>query len=366
MAMRRRILILSTAYLPLIGGSELAVHHIARHLPGVSFDVLTGPVPGSPSVERIGAVTVHRVGNGPRLLLPVRLAWRAWRLMRRASYDAVHAYQASHAAGAGWLLKTIARVRVPLIVTLQEGKELSRQSWFIRFSRRLMLRRADRVTAISAHLAAYAHQLGCRQVELIPNGVDVAALSAEVRVRNPDPTMLSVSRLVPKNNLEGVIRAFARVRDTVPQARLLVVGDGPLRASLEAVSVSLGVRDAVNFMGTVSHDRLPVLYAMADVFVRPSLSEGLGSVFLEAMAARVPVVASPVGGIPDVVRHEETGLLCDPRDIHDIARQTIRAMTDAPLRERITSTAYTLVHEHYDWAVIARRMASVYDALLRV
>lgn len=364
MAMHRRILILSTAYLPLIGGSELAAHHIARRLEDVQFDVVTGPAPGSPAVERVGAAMVYRVSGGPRIFLPLKLAWRAWRLMRSARYDALHAYQASYAGGAGWLLKALAQTRVPLIITLQEGKDLRRQSLFIRVARRLMLRRADRVTAISIHLAEYARQLGCRYVDIIPNGVDVAALSAEVRVHNPDPTILTVSRLVPKNNIEGVLRAFARVRETIPHAHLVIAGGGPLRGSLEALAATLGVRGAVTFMSAVPHDKLAALYAVADVFVRPSISEGLGNVFLEAMAARVPVVASPVGGIPDIVHHEQTGLFCDPHDPEDIARQLIRAMTDVAFREHVVEDAFRMVRERYDWISIAQHMRSVYDTVI--
>lgn len=361
--MHRRVLILSTAYLPLIGGSELAAHHIARRLDDISWDVVTAAVPGSPSIERIGAVTVHRVSSAPRFLLPLQLAWRAWLLMRRTQYDILHAYQASYAGGAGWLLKTIARVQAPFLVTLQEGKELSQQSWFVRFTRRCIVRRANGVTAISSYLAEYARRMGCRVVTVVPNGVDAAAMSGGSQVRNPDPTVLTVSRLVPKNNLEGVIHAFVRVRETISQARLLIVGDGPLRRSLEALSSALGVRERIEFMGSVPHERLPIVYSVADVFVRPSHSEGLGNVFLEAMAAGVPVVASPVGGIPDIVEHERTGLLCNPNDPDDIARQIVRAMTDAHLRERVISRASALVVQEYDWSVIAQRMYAVYEGL---
>ncbi|MCC6934552.1 MAG: glycosyltransferase family 4 protein [Candidatus Yanofskybacteria bacterium] len=363
LAMHRRVLILSTEYLPRIGGSELAAHHIAQSLDGISWDLVTAAVPGSPSIERIGAVTVYRVSSAPRFLLPLQLAWRAWLLMRRAPYDVMHAYQASYAGGAGWLLKAVARVRVPFLVTLQEGKELAQQSWFVRFTRRCIVRRANGVTAISSYLAEYARRMGCREVVVVPNGVDVAAMSGGSRVRNPDPTVLTVSRLVPKNNLEGVIRAFVRVCETIPQARLLIVGDGPLRRGLEELSSALGARERIEFMGSVPHERLPVVYSVADVFVRPSRSEGLGNVFLEAMAAGIPVVASPVGGIPDIVEHERTGLLCDPNDPDDIARQIVRAMTDAHLREQIVSHASALAAREYDWSVIARRMYAVYEGM---
>lgn len=359
--MKPRILLLSTAYLPLVGGSELAIRHIAERSPGYEFDLVTRRDPaGAPTVQQMDRVRVFRV-RAPKPLLPVAVFLKSLTLTFRNRYALVHAYQASHAAGAAWLLKLV-RPGLPLVVTLQEGKDLDRQPLLLRAARRLILRGADRITAISSHLAAYArHEAPGVPVDLIPNGVSIRDIFDPPR--NPDPTVLTVSRLVPKNNIAGVIRAFAEIREAVPNARLLVAGDGPLRMELESLARELGVREAVQFMGTVPHDDLPAVYAAADVFVRPSLSEGLGSVFLEAMAAGVPVVASSVGGIPDIVQHEQTGLLADPHDDAAVARAVVRLLTDHALRDRITATAGTMVRGQYDWTAVASRMSAVYEQM---
>ncbi len=365
-----RILLLSTAYLPLIGGSELAIHHIANHLPGYEFDLVTGHYDRTARLmETVGRVRVFRAGGRwariplvlPKLLLPIAIATTALRLMRSHRYIAVHAYQASQAAGAAWLIKLF-RPHIPLIVTIQEGKNLEQQSWVVRLVRSVILRRADVITAISEYLAAYARRYSASSVRIIPNGVTIHDVP---HVHNPDPTILTVSRLVPKNNIAGVIRAFAIIRHSITNARLAVVGDGPLRPGLEALASDLGVRSAIDFMGSIPHEQLPVIYAAADVFVRPSLSEGLGSVFLEAMAAGLPVVASPVGGTPDIVREGETGLLCDPDDPADIARAVVRLLEDRPLRERMVLNAERMVREKYDWDIIARHMEQLYKEIAR-
>src|SRR5512135_2650590 len=151
---RPRILILSTAYLPLIGGSELAIHHIAEQLTDYDFDLVTGRYDASARLmETIGRVRVFRAGGRwaraslvlPKLLLPVAIAITALRLTRFHRYTAVHAYQASQAAGAAWLLKFV-RPRIPLIISVQEGKDLEHQPWLVRRFRTLLLRRADAIT----------------------------------------------------------------------------------------------------------------------------------------------------------------------------------------------------------------------------
>lgn len=352
--MNPRILILSTAFLPHIGGSELAIHHITKRLPQYDFDLITKRFgETTKAVEQIGRVRVFRVSS-PKFLLPFAISFRAFRLMLSHRYELLHAYQASQAAGAAWMVH-VARPSLPFLITLQEGKSLDTQSWSVRWARALMIKSADRITAISNYLAHYARRYTKVPVNIIPNGVEIHGIQ---NMSHNEPTILTVSRLVQKNNIEGIIRAFAIVRRTIPSARLVIAGSGPLKEKLQSVSEQQHV--SVEFIGTVPHEKLSGIYAAADVFVRPSLSEGLGSVFLEAMASRVPVVASPVGGIPDIVRHEETGLLCNPDDPDDIARSIIRLLTDKKLSDRIVSTAYEMVRSTYDWDIISGQMDSVY------
>ncbi len=364
---RPRVLVLSTAYLPLIGGSELAIHHIAQHLKGYEIDVVTGRFGDSKTSEHIDGVRVFRAGGRwtqwtafvPKVFLPIAIAITARRLMRTHRYVAMHAYQASQAAGAGCILKML-NPSMPFILTLQEGKELSAQSWIIRALRRVAIRRADCVTVISTFLASFARENGARKVEMIPNGVDVAALQEPPRADVPH-TIVTLSRLVEKNNVASLIRAFHHVRMRISDARLVIVGDGPLRKELGELAVNLGVAGAIDFMGTIPHAEIRAVLHGAGVFARPSLSEGLGSAFLEAMAARLPVVASAVGGIPDIIRHGSTGLLCDPHDARDIAEHIMRLFEDRDLYVRIREEAFAMVESSYDWSIIAQKMAGVYD-----
>lgn len=368
---RPRILLFSTAYAPLIGGSELALQHIVARLPQYDFDLVTSrPHRQVPAMEVIGGVRVFRAGGWlsrvslglPKVFLPLAMAWTAFRLLRKHSYAFLHVYQASQAAGAAWLVK-ILFPRISFLLTLQEGKDLQRQSLLIRVFRLVVLARVTRVTAISTSLATYARRYTSAPIDIIPNGVDTKAFAAS-GPRVYGHTIVSVSRLVPKNGVIYLIRALPHVLRVVPDARLVLIGDGPLRSSLELLAADLHVVGAVTFVGSVPHADLPHALEQANVFVRPSLSEGLGTAFLEAMAAGLPIIGSRVGGIQDFLQHEKTGLVCVPNDPEDIARQIIRVFQDEAFASRLADQGRALVQQRYDWEHVAHMMADVYDQLV--
>ncbi len=373
----KRILIFSTAYEPLIGGSELAIASIARHLPDIFFDIITPRYQLSlPSHERRGNVGIYRVGWGSiadKFFMPLTGCLKALALMRKHPYALMHAYQASYGAGAAWFTKKC-KPSMPLVVTLQEGKDLHRQHFLVKFFRKLILGKADQVTAISVYLAQIARQIRSDvPITVIPNGVDSERFSrryspeekqrirARLGIKDTSRIAISVSRLVPKNGLEQFLRAIALLNDRriVP----VLAGDGPLRAELEQLAQQLGIGTSVRFLGAITPEEIPDHLAVADVFVRPSLSEGFGSAFIEAMAAGVPVIGSGVGGMRDFLVHETTGLVCNPQDSQSIASQTQRLLEDGELRNRLIKNARDAALNRYDWKIIASKMRAVYDAL---
>lgn len=368
-----RILILSTAYLPLIGGSELAIRNITDRLPEFDFDMVTGRYSADmAAVEQIGRIRVFRAGGLmarlkiflPKALMPLMIAIKALRLMRKNRYSLIHAYQASQAAGAIVLIKLF-HPRIPFLLTIQEGKELERQSILLRLMRRLTFHAADRVTAISSYLADYVRSRSKAHIDIIPNGVDISLYApGQPKPDSSEKIIMSVSRLVPKNGLHNLIRALPHVLEKIP-ARLVLVGSGPLEDSLKELAVELQVAGAVDFVGSVPPDQLPKYLRSADVFVRPSISEGLGTAFLEAMATKIPVVAGRVGGIVDFLEHEQTGLFCDPKDPFDIAAQIVRLLSDVDLRSHIIERAWKMVHDKYDWDAVALSMGRVYKDMAR-
>lgn len=370
--------------MPLVGGSELAIKEVTNRLLDYEFDLITARVSKNlPAEEKIGRVRVWRVGNFlnlfnfllPKNFLPLAIFFKARKWLKSGQhYDAVHVWQASQAGGAGWLLKWF-YPRLPLLLTLQEGQDLKKQSWLTRFFRYLIIRKADRATAISQYLKNYLRSVKNNlPVTVIPNGVDFNNFSRDVSygeishlgdalgIIPGDKVISSVSRLTFKNGLDNLMRSLGILAKQNPNIRyrLLLVGDGEQKAGLQKLAKQLNLENLVVFVGTVEHADLPKYLKLADVFVRPSYSEGLGSAFLEAMAAGLPIIGSAVGGIPDFLTDTETGLFCNPLDPQDIAKKIAIVLEDENLRRTMVKNACELVREKYNWDQIAKEYGKIY------
>ena len=373
----KRILIFSTAYFPLVGGAEIAVRELTDRLPDFEFHLVTARLqPGLSAVEHIGRVTVHRVGFGLALdkwLLPFLGVRRAEALHAEKPFDLVWAIMASYGSFAAERFKS-RHPEVPYLLTLQEGdplREIERKvrcvrSWFLN-----VFRRADGLQAISRFLLDWGMRLGFqgRSAEVIPNGVPLAQFSASIApdVRratraefgfaDPDFVVLTTSRLVKKNGVDLLIRALVQLPDSV---KLLIVGTGPLTAEYATLVRSLDLTARVVFAGMRSYGDLPRLYAAADAFCRPSRTEGFGNSFIEAMAAGVPVVATPVGGIVDFAQDGVNCLLAAPENSAAVAQAVQKLLDDLALRVRLIAGGRETA-ARYDWPDLAKRM----DALIK-
>lgn len=369
----KRVLIFTTAYKPLIGGSEIAIENIIRCLPGIFFDIVTVHLDNSPRKETGSNYTIHRLGFGGgfgKTIFPILGFLKGLVLTNKETYQAIHAYQASQGAGAAWLLK-IFKPKLSFILTLQEGKELAKQGIFIRFFRGLIIKKADRITAISNYLGDFARDINPKtNIDIVPNGVDIESFKNthsdeniynKLNIKKEDRVIISVSRLVKKNGLLDLIEAIPQIKERFPHLKLILIGDGPMKAVLEKKASEDRVFDSILFLGAVDYCELPAYLKIADVFVRPSLSEGLGSAFLEAMAAGTPVVATPVGGIPDFLTDEETGIFCRPHDPQSIAESVLKILSKQDLKEKLRTNAQKMVEEKYDWKIIANRFEKIYN-----
>ncbi len=358
MAEKTRVLIFTTAYRPLIGGSEIAIEEIVKRLPNIYFDILTPKHrSGLKNSEQFENGIIYRIGPGTlmdKFLFPILGFIKALKFCPKI----IHGYQASFGSGAAFIYKTFFP-KTKFILTLQEGKNLEYQNYLTKYFRGLMIKKADIITAISSYLVEYAKKINSRaEIVLIPNGVDLNKFKPGNN--HHSKTVITVSRLVKKNGVGDLIEAMVVVGNEIPDAKLTIIGDGPLRESLTFKVKSLKLENNVKFLGEISNESIPEYLSMADVFVRPSLSEGLGTSFLEAMAAELPIIATPVGGIPDFLKDGETGLFCRIADSKDLAEKIVRILKDEQLREKIITNAKALVAEKYDWNIIARKFEEIY------
>jgi len=210
---------------------------------------------------------------------------------------------------------------------------------------------------------------------VVPNGVIIK--NDELRIKNSNlKRVISVSRLVKKNSLEDLVKALVIVnRSSDNPVILKIIGEGKLRSKLEKLIRKLGINNSTIIKksdkeekvleGKVVNKQVYEYLKQADIFVRPSLSEGLGNSFLEAMAMRVPVIGTPVGGIPDFLKDGETGWFCKVKDPQSIAEK-INYILDEKNQaevERVVENAYKLVTEKYTWPKIAEQMNTIFVQL---
>ena len=208
------------------------------------------------------------------------------------------------------------------------------------------LRAADAVIVTTPELRAYVSaRVGATKVHLIPNGVDTARFAPAPRAPRAQRRVLYVGRLAEEKDLGTLVEATAKLLGRFDVA-LTLVGQGPLRADLEARARERGV--PVHFVPVVDHRELPRYFAEADAFVLPSRTEGHPKVLLEAMSAGVPCVASDVEGNRGVLGEGETGLLFDPRDAGALAARLERLFTDGDLARAIGARARARVLKRYD------------------
>ncbi len=377
MDQKQYVLIFSTAYLPYIGGAELAIKEITDRIHDLRFILITARMRRDlPPRERMGNVDVYRVGVGvpfiDKILSPILGARRVFMVTRRMRVCLFWSSMVSYTTITPAFLKMFGLYRnTPFLLTLQEGdsEKHIQGGWFglIAYWWRASLRYANHVQVISTYLEKLAGNFGYNgSVSVVPNGVDTQKFkvqSSKFKDKKNQNTILTVSRLVEKNGIDTLIRAFAEVYKKFPDAKLHIVGDGELRTDLEALARRAGVERAVTFFGSVPNENLPQYLTAADVFVRPSRSEGLGTAFLEAMACGVPIIGTPVGGIVDFLKDGETGLFCHAGDPHDLAEKIIMLLDDVKLCAKLQNNGRRLVEERYTWDGIALQMKTIFDNL---
>lgn len=370
----KRILIFSVAYHPFVGGAEIALKEITDRVIDVGFDMITINLDGKQKPEeKIGNVNVYRIG-GPgklsKLFFPFAACSKAGELHKKNNYNAIWSIMASFSGFAAVFFK-MTHSRIPFILNLQEGDPIpyiKRQVWFVYPLFQQIFRRAEIIHALSNYLAQFARDMGAKGiVEVIPNGVnpklfskqysaeEIKATRSELGLSAADKVLITTSRLVKKNGVGDVIASLPLLPE---QVKFVIIGIGQLEQELKAQVKNLNLGHRVIFAGLKPNHKLPGYLAASDIFIRPSLSEGQGISFIEAMAAGIPVITTPVGGIPDFLKNNETGLLCEVKNPQSITDKVSLLLSDQNLRSTIIKNAQALVHERYDWNLISRDMTT--------
>lgn len=373
-----KIGIVTEYYHPTLGGIQEHVHHFARAARRLGHDVriitpevtdglasLAGRAGEDEGVIRLGRSlpvfsggSVARVSTGRRLSVQVR------ELLRQHRFDVVHLHSP--------LMPTLPLLflRASDAITVGTFHSVVGQSRLLGALRPVLQRYADRLHAaigVSETALADLRRTFRAPWQVIPNGVDVAAFAAGRRRPELDddrPTLLHVGRFDPRNGVDRVIRAWVRVRRAGRDARLVLVGDGPLRPAYEALVPDDLRRDA-HFAGFVPGAERPSYYASADVLLCPAVGGTFGIILLEAMAAGCAIVAADTPGFRTVVRDGEQGFLVDvgaDRLSAGLAARAAQLLEDAGLRRRC-GQAGRATAARFDWPAVTRQVLDLYVRL---
>ena len=228
--------------------------------------------------------------------------------------------------------------------------------------------RADRVVVPSRYSASVAERvygLHPEAVAVVPEPLDVAEWRRRFATATPrpatPPTVLAVARMYARKRLDDLVRAAALLRERIPDVRVRIVGQGPEAGRLRALAGALEVAETVTFLGEVSRAALAVEYISAHCFCLPTVQEGFGLVFAEAMAAGLAIVACRAAAVPEVVEDGRTGLLVAPRRPEELARAMESVLSNPELRARLGEAGRRRV-EAFAPVAVARRFLDVVPA----
>ncbi len=335
---------------------------------------VAGPL--APSAEQAGLAVRPLLSRRVKRRLSFPYAWQLARFVRREGFDLIHAH--IYASAAASALATLG-TQVPLVLTehTEAGWRTRRARWFSRY----IYRRAAHVIAVSDAIRRRLIDVDGvppARITVIRNALPPMPELAPASQSGPDraaslltgdqagPTVGVIARLQPEKGVACFLQAAAQVTRSVPEARFVIMGDGPLRHDLEILVDRLGLRERVHFLGLRAD--APALVASLDVLVVPSLpslsGEGTPLVILEAMAMGVPIAASAVGGIPEQISHEREGLLVPPGNPEALSAALLSLLQDPAWARRLGEAGRQRLASCFNPITMLRQTEAIYHAAL--
>jgi glycosyltransferase involved in cell wall biosynthesis len=334
-----------------------------------------------PGTSVVDGIDVHREifrtpeGSLRRMSTYAATTWTTRRrigaVLRSHGTQVVHVQCVS--GNAHYATAVARRLGLPLVVTLQgeltmDSSQVYQRSAFLRKQLRTLFEEADAITACSSHTLNEAIEFTGvdpgHRASVVYNGVSIDEFASAVPETRDRPYVLALGRHVREKGFDVLLDAFARLTNPARGGHTLVIaGDGPLRASLTDQARRLGIDGLVDFAGRCDRQRTAALFAGCTLFVLPSRHEPMGIVNLEAMAAGRPVLATAVGGVPELIEHGVNGVLVEPDDPVALAAKLEALIGDESLRVRLAHVGRARV-QAFDWPRIADEYEVVYERVL--
>lgn len=328
-------------------------------------------------VYRGGILPNIKESNLAKIQVPLLLLaefYYAFKIIRKEKIDFIHSHWIIPSGLIGGIFREL--IRTPHVTTAHAGDVFTiRNSKILRNIGFFVFKNSNKITANSSYTKDVIISIQNRtkdNIEIIPMGVDTSRFNPNKASNlrdafGADYLIFSVGRLVDKKGVKYLIMAMKDVINEFPRAKLIIGGSGPEKENLEKLSESLGLRENVIFTGYIKNSDLPKYYASSDIFVLPSIetkegdTEGLGIVLLEAIACGTPVIGSDIGGITDIIKDGETGLLAKSENPEDIAKQIIEILSNERLRQKLSEYGITLVKERFSWDIVTKQFIEIFS-----
>lgn len=365
------------------GGVEKVTYEVSKRLVRMGWDivVVTLNTDKTRSFEVLDGIKIYRCGSislieaiGAQLTISPSAPFKILRICRKEKPDIIHTNNR-------FFFTTICSVmlkrllRRPLIITLHLGPvvfEKGRLSSGIKLYEKTVskwiIKSSDRIIAVSNAVKEHAISLGAPpdNVIVVPNGVDLDEFKPREKSRdNPDGVkrVVFVGRLIFNKGAQYLVEAAPMILARHPNTEFIIVGDGPMKIDLKKQAEELGVYHAFKFLGTVPS--VQEILKECDVFVRPSLTEGMPLTVLEAMACSLPIIATRVAGTPEILINNETGILVDAKDPKQLAKSVLRVIYDNELSRSLGREARRFVEGHHNWDETAKNTLRIYTEVLK-
>ena len=353
-----------------LAGTEIATYNISKHLAirGYEVHVITSLDKGLPRESTEQGFYIHRIGwQKVRFLGAISFWLEILATLREIKPDIVHSQDVGMGMP-GFLAKKL--LKKPHIVW-GRGIDVYDPGLLMKPFSKLVLQNADTVIALTKDMKGKIQEICNREIRVIPNGIDLQEFNSTRRngmqykrqADTDEKLIIYIGRFRSNKGVNYLIEAMNIIRQKNQCVRLLLGGDGPEEENLKYLTRQLKLGCNIDFLGQIPNKQVPQYMAAAYVFVLPSLNEGFPNVVLEAMASGLPIIASKVGGLPEIIKEGENGFLVEPRNPGQIAEKVLLLLQNTELR-KIISTNNKEKAKVYSWESVIDSLEEVYQSYL--
>jgi len=386
----KRILIFAAYFYPHLGGYAKNIYELSRRLVenGYEIDVVTCNTEGAPVEEEVDGICIHRLpawnilGGTYPIPKPTVTTFKILYQLSRKRFGLINSQTRFFSTSLLGLIFAKLK-RTPLVHSEHGARHSVLSNKLIESLNKaydhtigsLIIRSATRNIGISQAAGDFLRHLGAKNTIAIPNGIDTDVFR-KVETDLTKSLGLSggtvitfVGRLIYAKGVQDLISAFPMIKETVPNVKLLIVGDGPYRCQLEDLTAGTGCDKDIKFLGQKTQDQIIEILSATDIFTHPSYSEGLGTSVMEAASIGLPIIATDVGGTREIIEHGETGLLIkarEPRQIAEAVSLLAGNKQAAPenLARKLGKSARLKIVNNYSWQDTVMKTMQVYQEIL--